>query len=160
MLNGLPEVAAPMTEVVVGINHRHLTLVRFFFQSGDLPGSRQRILVQLFSAFEFRSFIMSMMTSATLTADFCGWLSRWRSATIQQRCSQTSIDRRSRQVYDGLTGAHTFSPFPFCGPARALLPRRKEAQNLAHQPLSLIRAEHELSVRGAVEDDQFFRLRR
>lgn len=38
---------------------------------------------------------------------------RWRSTTIWRRCSQTSIDRRSLQVYDGLTETHTFLLFPF-----------------------------------------------
>jgi hypothetical protein len=35
----------------------------------------------------------------------------------------------------------------------------KEAQNLAHQPLSLIGPENILRVRGAVEDHQLFRVR-
>jgi len=38
--------------------------------------------------------------------------------------------------------------------------RGKESQDLAHDALSLIRLEQELCVRGAVDDDQLFRIGR
>src|SRR5260370_17767925 len=38
--------------------------------------------------------------------------------------------------------------------------RGEESQNLAHDALSLIRLEQELCVRGAVDDDQLFRIGR
>jgi hypothetical protein len=44
-------------------------------------------------------------------------------------------------------------------PSRRSLPRRQEPYDLSHHSLSLVRLEHELGVRGALQDDECLRRR-